>query len=313
MHPRRSVPQSLHRLAQIQSGVISRDQALGSGVSPTVVKRLLRDGVWGSSAPGIYSVPNTEPDWLSQVWAGVLLGGSQARAAGTTAASLHELIDTRQLPIEVLVPVGRQLADRPWVTFRQERPGVRAVSGRAEPPRTRIEDTVLDLCATGTPADCVSWVTGAMQRRLTSPEALGRALTRRSRMPHRRLLIGLLSDVATGVHSALERRYQQEVERAHGLPTPERQRSRPGRNVFVDVAYRQYLLIIELDGRVGHVGQGRHRDRRRDNEHATSGALTLRFGWEEVTGEPCAVARDVAEVLVARGWSGFPVSCPGCR
>ncbi len=79
------------------------------------------------------------------------------------------------------------------------------------------------------------------------------------------------------------------------------------------MAYRQYLLIIELDGWVGHVDQGRHRDRRRDNEHATSGALTLRFGWEEVTGEPCAVARDVAEVLVARGWSGFPVSCPGCR
>jgi very-short-patch-repair endonuclease len=156
-------------------------------------------------------------------------------------------------------------------------------------------------------------VTKAVQRRLTTPEALSRALQRRTRIRHRKLIGELLADVASGVHSALEHRYLHDVERAHGLPKPSRQASRPGKGVFVDVLYREFALIVELDGRIGHVEEGRWRDRRRDNMHAASGALTLRFGWHEVTREPCAVALDVAEVLIGRGWTGYPAKCPRCQ
>ncbi len=312
MHSRREVPSAVNLLAQAQSGVVSRQQAVGCGLTPTVIRRLLSDGWWGRLESGIYLIPAVDPSWTGRVWAAVLMGGSDARAGGATAATLHGLADEELLPIEILVPFGVRLADREWVRFRQERVGVRAFSTRAEPARTRIEDTVLDLCADGSEADCISWVTSAVQRRLTTVDDLRKGMGRRARQPHRKLLVSLLSDAASGVHSPLEHRYLHEVERAHRLPDGRRQQPRAGRHEFVDVRYAKYGLVVELDGRVGHLGSGAFRDRRRDNSHTRTGTFTLRYGWHDVTADPCSVALDVAEVLIGLGWDGYPGKCPNC-
>ena len=311
MYRRQEVPQPLLRLVVAQSGVLTRAQALGLGLSDTVVKRLLAQQVWGTLEPGIYLAPNIGPTWEGRVWAGVLLGGRGARAGGLTAAALHGLTDDKRLPVDILVPLGIKPPARSWVVFRQERPRVRAASTRAEPPRTRIEDTVLDLCAESSDTACVDWVTTAVQRRLTTAAALARALDGRSRMPRRKLLTSVLADAGSGVHSGLEHRYLHDVERAHQLAPGARQRSTPGRDGFVDVAYIEFGLIVELDGRVGHLEP--HRDRRRDNVHTRTGLRTLRFGWHEITEDPCGVALEVAEVLIGLGWSGYPERCPRCR
>ena len=150
-----------------------------------------------------------------------------------------------------------------------------------------------------------------MQRRLTTPAQLVKTLHRRGRMPHRRLLVDLLTDVATGAHSSLEIRYLRDVERAHGLPTGSRQSGKPGE--FIDVRYRRYGLLVELDGRVGHDGEGHWRDRARDNAHAFQAQESLRYGWYEVSDQPCAVAREVGRMLSLRGWPGLPERCPNCR
>jgi very-short-patch-repair endonuclease len=307
------MPPGLAQLARQQAGVVSRGQSIGFGLSPTVLGRLLADGHWGRLESGIYLVPDVEPSWLGRVWAGVLIGGHNARAGGRTAAALLGLVDDEPLPVEILIPFGRRLADRHWVVFRQERDRVRAPSTRAEPPRTRIEDTVLDLCAAGSEAACIDWVTKAVQRRLTSPQELRAALGRRTRQPHRKLLVGLLADVASGVHSTLEHRYLHDVERAHGLPTGSRQRATAARREFVDVLYLGRTLVVELDGKIGHVGEGRFRDRRRDNRNVSLGLPTLRFGWHDITEDPCGTALQVAEMLIGLGWSGYPDKCPRCR
>jgi len=312
MRARRQVPEEVLRLARRQGGTLARFQVLDLGLTPTVVRRLVADGRWSRLEDGIYLLPDVEPSWQARVWAGILLGGPDARAGGRTAAALHTLAD-EELPVEILVPFGVKINNRHWATFHQERSGARAVSNRAQPPRTRVEDTVLDLCANGSTADRVSWITQAVQRRLTTAQALQTALGRRARISDRKGLTSLIADVASGVHSALEYRYLHEVERGHGLPPGKRQHARPGRNGFVDVAYVECALVVELDGRVGHVGEGRFRDRRRDNSHTRSGLRTLRFGWDEVSNEPCAVALEVAEVLIGLGWSGYPARCPRCR
>src|ERR1700712_1629878 len=222
MHARLQVPPLLIQLVREQAGVVSRRQSIGFGLTPTVLGRLVASGHWGRLESGICLVPDVEPSWLGRVWAGGLLGGADARVAGRTAAVLLGLADDQTLPIEILIPFGRRLADRPWLVFRQERDRVRAASTKAEPPRTRIEDTVLDLCATGSAAACIDWVTRAVQRRLTSPQDLRAALGRRTRQPHRKLLSGLLTDVASGVHSTLEHHYLHAVQRPHGLATGSR-------------------------------------------------------------------------------------------
>lgn len=313
MRARSDVPAALVRLAGQQDGVLSRVQALGGGLSSTVIHRLLTDGHWGRLDRGLYLLPDRPAAWSTRLWGAVLLGGESARLAGRSAAVLHGLEEGEPLPIEVLIPFGRRVSNRSWAVFLQERQHVRARSGRAEPPRLRVEDTVLDLCATGSEAASVEWITKAVQRRLTTPEALAAALGRRERMPARRLVAELISDVAAGVHSGLEHTYVRDVERAHGLAEGRRQHARPGRAGFLDVLYEQYALVVELDGRVGHVGEGRWRDRRRDNVHTRAGLRTLRFGWHEVTHEPCEVAFEVAEVLIGLGWPGYPRRCPRCR
>lgn len=210
------------------------------------------------------------------------------------------------------MPFGRHLTDREWVRFVQERDRVRKRSSRAEPPRTRVEDTVLDLCAGAPESVVIDRITAAVQRRLTTCSALQAALDAR-RIANRRFVQAVVNDVASGVHSGLEHTYLHDVERAHGLADGSRQRARPNRNGFLDVLYEEFSLVVELDGRVGHVGEGRWRDRRRDNVHTRAGLRTLRFGWHEVTHEPCAVALEVAEVLIGLGWPGYPGRCPRCR
>ena len=129
----------------------------------------------------------------------------------------------------------------------------------------------------------------------------------------------LLTDVELGAHSALELRYLRDVERAHGLPRGERQsvrsagRSENQHRAYRDVLYREFGLVVELDGRVGHVGDGRLRDLRRDNVSALRGERTLRYGWQDVTEEPCTTAFQVAGMLGRGGWPGLPSRCSRCH
>ena len=115
----------------------------------------------------------------------------------------------------------------------------------------------------------------------------------RSRQRHRRLLGGLLAEVAGGMESYLELSYARDVERPHGLPSGDRQTFHPGLPYERDVKYKRFGLIIELDGRLGHQGEGRFRDMNRDNRHALRAELTLRYGYFDVTNRACAVAYQV--------------------
>lgn len=112
------------------------------------------------------------------------------------------------------------------------------------------------------------------------------------------------------MHSELERIFRRDVERAHGLPTGRRQIR--DEYYCTDVEYLG-TLIIELDGRLGHEGLGRFRDMARDNHHLVHGRPTMRYGWPDVTEQPCEVARQIAAVLLRLGWAGPLLSCPRCR
>lgn len=128
------------------------------------------------------------------------------------------------------------------------------------------------------------------------------------------MLESMLSDVTDGAQSPLELRHLRAVERAHGLPRGQRQRRvSGGRVVWVDVDYDRYTLRVELDGRIGHVGEGRFRDRHRDNRATAHGWATLRHGHADLFCDPCAVAAEQGRVLEDRGWKGQPRACgPRC-
>lgn len=293
--------------------MVSREQALGLGFSRSGLSRMVSDGSWRRTATGIYLTVPGPPSWPAQAWAGVLIGGDNARIGGLAAAHLHGLHPNEPVPIEIFVPEqSRPRVGGPWV-FRRERVGTRRYRSVGSPARLSVEDTILDLiddpdCDAGS---AVNWVTMAVGARKTTPERIQRAADHRRFLRQRSLLNDILTDVRAGVRSPLERDYLHKVERAHDLPEGRRQAGR--RRTEVDVLYEEFALIVELDGRLGHQGMGRFRDMRRDNSSTTDGLATLRYGQADVFGLPCEVAREVGFNLLRRGWSGPLSRCPHCR
>jgi len=194
---------------------------------------------------------------------------------------------------------------------------VQVVLGGSRPPRTKVEETVLDLAQTARSFDDVcGWVTRAIARELTGERTLHAAMTARPRLRWRADLSELIAAAVTGDHSVLEFRYHRDVERAHSLPEPARQvpfEAPNGRRGRRDRLYRPYPVVVELDGRVAHPGEQQWRDKSRDNAAAADGIQSLRYGWAQVTQQPCATAAEVARVLRRHGWTGRPRPCsPGC-
>jgi len=313
VHPRIDVPPSLLRLAQAQSGVLSREQTQIAGLSPNVIARLIKTHQWQRLARGIYLCSPEGPSWEACAWAGVLLGGPLSRLGPEASGYLHGLVPVAPLPVDILIPHSRQVTSTGRWQFHRERPGVRPLRTTGPLPRLLAVETVLDLSSARTPTEVLGLVTSAVQSRKVTSERLLAALDRRSSHRHRKLIGDLLADVAAGAESPLEVSFLREVERPHGLPKGSRQKSRAGLPYVSDVGYDEHALLIELDGRTAHEGSGRFRDMERDNRFALNHFLTLRYGWYDVIERPCAVAWQIATVLAQRGWRDSPRRCWRCK
>lgn len=176
-----------------------------------------------------------------------------------------------------------------------------------------IEDAVIDLTQSCTESQAVELITRAVQSRRTTADRLGRCARRRRQLRHRRLLMQLLGDVGEGAESPLELRFLNDVERPHGLPRGERQRRAAYGNFWHDVRYRRYRVLVELDGRLGHDGVRAFRDMHRDNAGVVAGEITLRYGWHDTVDRPCAMAHQIAHILIRQGWTGLSRRCWRCR
>lgn len=294
-----------------QDGVLSRAQALQAGLTDKYLVAALRSGRWQRLHTGVYATFSGPPPRGAQLWAAVLRAGPEAVLSHQTAAELHG-IGNQVAVIHVTVPPGRQVTSARGLAVHRCARIDQARHPVQLPPRTRIEETVLDLAgAAGSLDDALGWVLRACGSRRTTPGRLAAALALRARVRWRAELSAALGLAADGVHSLLEFRYVTRVERPHGLPAGLRQHLvvRAGQRQYQDVTYREYGLVVELDGQAAHPAGSRWRDVRRDNASTAVGQGTLRYGWADVTGRPCFVAGQVAGALAARGWTGAPRRC----
>jgi hypothetical protein len=251
----------------------------------------------------------------------VLRAGPGAVLSHETAAELHGLTDKQASKIHVTVPAARNPARRrrlPGVIVHRSR---NPVSERLPPwllPRTPAAETVLDLVAKSrTFDDAYGWLTRATGRQLVSVPHLREALAARSRIRWRILLTEALQEANDGAMSPLERRYVRDVERAHGLPTADRQSRRQLASGvrFLDNYYAEFRLCVELDGRTSHPPEQKWADATRDNDNLLrDDTETIRFGMLDVTTRRCAQAAKLAALFLRRGWDGATLRpCgPGC-
>lgn len=269
-------------------------------LSDRVISRLLREGTWRRVASGIYGI--RDDSWEQRAWAGLLIGGTDAVLGKQSAAYLDGIAPPPHAITVYIKPEQRIARDDRWSFIRSPRLGGGVLT------HTEVPQTVVDLSADLEPDGVVALVAKASRIRPRLDEEVRRILGRHR---HRALLLDILSDVDAGAESPLERRYLIDVERAHRLPSAERQ-SKPSR-YRTDAWYRDYGLLVELDGRRYHEGLAASVDMKRDNEHRLLGLTTLRYGWPAIAGAPCQVARQVGTALRRRGWEGAFRPCRRCQ
>lgn len=295
-----------------QQGVLTREQALGAGVSRHVIAGRLHSGRWQSLHRGVFVTFSGPVPRGAQLWGAVLRVGDGAVLSHHTAAEVWKLSDEPSSAIHVSVPRQTGSLDIPGMVlhYSSRLPGARHPARL--PPQTTLEATVLDLAdVSRTAEDAVSWAIRACQRRLTTPDRIAAALADRNRVRWRRDLTDAVTEAREGVHSPLERRYLRDVERKHALPRGDRQvlTIRGQARQYADVRYTRYGVVVELDGVMAHPAEARNRDSRRDNANTLDGFQTLRYGWVPVAYHACTVASEVADLLRQHGWRGIPRSC----
>ena len=303
-------------LLALQSGVLSRRQLTELGVRPHDLQRLIRRRDLARVHDGVFVDHTGRLTWLQRAWVGVqvawpaaLSHDSAIRAAdgpgraGRDDSVIHLAVDRNR---HLVVPAGYQLHRTAGFPER--------VRWNTSPPRIVVEHALIDVAAGATDDfRAIAALAAAVQARRTVPSRIRDALDTRSRVPRRDFLRGVLTDLHLGTCSVLEHGYLTRVERPHGLPVADRQvRDSLNGPVYRDVVY-DVGQLVELDGRMWHDNpRQRDADLDRDLDAAVAGLDSVRLGWGQVYGRPCATAWRVGRLLTARGWRGRPTACPDC-
>ncbi len=183
-----------------------------------------RSGRWQRLHVGAYASFSGEPGRPALLWAALLRAGPAAVLSHYSAAELHGLVAPSVPDIHVMVPTGRQIAPIAGVVLHYSSLVARERPPALRPPRTRIEETVLDLAQSADSLDtAMSWMLRGCANRRTTPDRIAAAMAQRARLRWRAELSAALGLGADGVHSLLEFRYVTRVERPHGLSAGTRQ------------------------------------------------------------------------------------------
>ncbi|WP_218145139.1 hypothetical protein [Nocardioides luteus] len=297
---------------EIQGGVISRKQLRELHAQDHDIRRLVRNREITAIHPGVYVNHTGNPTWGQRAWAAVLACWPAALTGRSALPKPPE-----RGPIEVMVPMSRTVRAPCGVIVRRRARFDGYVDWAAYPPRQLVAEAAIDAAAEAADVnEAFSMLADLVQSKALRAGALVEALGHRRRLRDRRLLRELLDDLTAGACSVLEREYLRRVERAHGLPTGERQvaDSVAGVSVERDVTYAAYGLVVELDGRAFHRGAAsRDADHARDlDAAAVRGLRTVRITYGQVLGDPCRTAVRIGELLARGGWSGELRSCPEC-
>lgn len=317
------IPDQCRELIDRQEGVIGRSQAMEFGLSKDWVRQRIRGGQWQRIQHGVYATFTGEIKREAELWAAHLRAGPASVLSHQTAAELYGLIKQPSALIQLTVPATSnpvKYGRAPGVVVHRSRILAATRHPALLPPRTRVEDTVLDLIeGMESPGDRYDLICRAIGGRLTTEARLRAALGRRKRFRDRGEAEAAVADAGEGALSNLERWYLRGVERRHRLPAATRQArfEAGGQSIYLDNLYEEYLVCVELDGAAAHPMGEQWRDKRRDRRNlAAERIVTMRFGFPDLSTEraQCLTAGEIARVLRGRGpWTGISCRLPGCR
>jgi hypothetical protein len=223
-------------------------------------------------------------------------------------------------PVEITVPyTSSAISQLPFVVVHRSR-ALRYTRLDTAPPRTKRTDTILDLAVSQEDSQAaLLLVVDLVSQSAVSLADMMECVQNRPPFRYRSAIKHALALVQGGLMSALEVEYLQQVEVAHGLPSGSRQTPFvvDDKTLWEDVTYDECgaPVTVRLDGRATHSVAGvAFRDRRRDNAAELAGRSRLVYGWRDVHGDPCGVAKEVAAVLTRCGATlpDLLTTCPRC-
>lgn len=248
---------ALAELLERQSGLLTRQQALGTGITRAALEHRLREGgPWQVVLPRVYATFTGRLTTHHRMISALLYGGDSSVLGGATASAVYGL---RQLPrtrhVHLLLPHALHRSSREFVLVRRTitlPPPVFLDELRVVP----IERAVVDACRGLHNLNAVrALIAESVQRRLSTVTALqvelshggsaGSALTRRA-----------LSEVSHGARSAAEAIGRGLILRSD-LPAPVW-----NRDLFTvggewlcrpDAWWREAGVVLEIDSREWHL------------------------------------------------------------
>jgi very-short-patch-repair endonuclease len=301
----RSTLKELDHLGRSQYGLSTRDQLLPM-LGADRLQRLLAAERLEVVHPTVYRHAGAPVTPEQRLLAAVLAVGPEGLASHRSAAWLWRLLPDRALPIEpeITVPHPRMPRLRGVIVHRSLDLHAERASFTRGIPVTHPLLTVLHLGVVVGQEVLEDAVDLGLQRRMftiAGLEALHGRFGRRGRNGAG-VLRRLLDERALGADrpdGLLEPRMARLL-RDRGLPQARFQYEVAvgGRRYFIDFAYPDVKLAIEVDGyatRSSPRALQRHLDRQ--NDLVEAGWTVLRFTWSDVVRRPAMVARRIQRML----------------
>jgi very-short-patch-repair endonuclease len=273
--------------------VISRAQAIESGMSADAVQRKLGSGRWERLHPGVYLAADHEYGDEARLRAAMLWAGEGATAHGLSAAWWHGIVAELPATVQITVPRARRAGRRAGLLVRRRD---LATADHVPLRLLQVTDlplTVLEAAICLGPAGS-ALLDRALQRTVRFP-AVYRAHCRNLGRRGSPAASALLTAAADRAASQAERRLVRLL-REHGI-TGWRLGYRYG-SFLVDLAFPAERVAVEVDGWAWHVDAERFlADRQRQNALVTAGWTVLRFTWHDLEQRGTRVIAEIRAAL----------------
>jgi hypothetical protein len=298
------ITSELRNLARTQDGILTRRQALESGLSRAAIRHALgKNGSWQKIIPGVYATFSGPLKERHRVRAALLYAGDQAVVTGAYACRAYGLqyVPTKaRSTIEILVPANIRRAPIEIADIRRVKslPPARTLRGiRCASPERAALDACRDVKSR---RDVRAVLCEVVQRQLTNSARLAEEFGNVDRrgMAHVRQSI---DDVVAGCRSAPECELRDLIRTSTVLDEPVWNQPLPDDESLVpDGYYRAVRLALEVDSAEHHrFGDGPELTEQRRARYASLGWRVLPISPRRIRQEPKAVLAEIEAAFLA--------------
>lgn len=287
-------------LARRQAGVIARRQLGELGLSDGDIRGLLAQGHIVRLLPGVYTARAAPATWTRRAWAAVLW--SESPLSHRSAARMWDIPGPH--PRTIHVTTGRALRrTAPGITVHRTELAADCIATFDGLPLTDRVTTIIDLLRSERGARARDLLDYSVRLGAVDADVLLDAVQREPGRVGNTALRKLVAGIEPGADAESERVLHRLLRRAGvtGSTPQYRVRLPSGRFAFIDIAFPEQRLAIEVDGRRSHGKDAAQfeSDRTRQNELIAAGWRVLRFTWRNLRDDPDGVIRKIIQLLAA--------------